>query len=174
MNTTMKMNPTLVSSHMQGDQFVSGVKVNEVVEVFQGLGYECEVNSELVGTSGVKHPFDIVAKRDGEIIVADLVSFRTSILDTPLSDMEVTEKLQLAGITMRAKAWDCGVYQRFIIYLSSHLSIESDRKSKFDPYELFLQQSNINIVQSADASHAAEKLRTHLGTVETNSFTPAK
>lgn len=156
----MKINPTFASARIEGNQIVNGVKVNEIIDIFQNLGYECEVNSELVGTSGVKHPFDIIAKRDSELIVADIMSSRASILDTPASDVEVIEKLQLAGIAMRAKAWDCGVYQRFIIYLSSYLALdESEHVSKYDPYELFLQQSNIEMIRSTDVSHAAEKLR---------------
>lgn len=169
----MKMNPTLGTSRMEGDQTVNGIKVNEIVDIFQNLGYECEVNSELVGTSGVKHPFDIIAKRDSEIVVADIVTLRASILDSPASDVEVTERLQIAGIAMRAKAWDCGVYQRFVIYLSSYLgSDESERASKYDPYELFLQQSNIEMVKSSDVSHAAEKIRNLLTSTLTTIDSP--
>lgn len=167
----MMSSATSASSHLRRDQIVNGVKVKEIVEIFETLGYECKVNSELVGASGVKHPFDIVAKRDSEMVVLDIVSLRASILDTPASDVEVTEKLQIAGIAMRAKAWDCGVYQRFIVYLSSYLAFnEGVQGSKYDPYELFLQQSNIQIVKSTDARTAAEKLQNLLGAEERNNF----
>lgn len=149
------------------DQVVNGVKVDEIITIFESLGYECAVNSELEGASGVKHPFDIIARRDSEIVVMDLVSFRSSILDTPASDAEVIERVQIAGIQIRAKAWDCSAYQCLIIYLSSYFSSDdSYRTSPYDPFELFLKQNDIKVVRSADLRGASEKIRTILGAVE--------
>ena len=123
MNERIRMSSTFASSQPVKGQLVNGVNVDEIIEIFWSLGYECRVNSQLAGASGVKHPFDIIARRDSEIIVMDLVSFRASILDTPASDAEVVERIQIAGIQIRAKAWDCGAYQCLVIYLSSYFSV---------------------------------------------------
>ena len=169
MNEHASLNSNLVSSPTEKDQIVNGVNVGQIVEIFESLGYECKVNSELHGTSGVKHPFDIIARRDAEIIVTEVVSFRASILDTPASDSEVIERIQIAGIQVRAKAWDCGAYQCLIVYLSSYFSdLDSQHTSKYDPFELFLRQNDIKVVRSATMQGAAEKLRALLGEVELN------
>lgn len=157
----------------QFENVVNGIKVDEIVNIFEDLGYECNVNSELQGASGVKHPFDIIARRDSEIIVTEVVSFRASILDTPASDSEVVERLQIAGIQVRAKAWDCGAYECLIVYLSSYFSDgDSQHTSKYDPFELFLRQNDIKVVRSATMQRAAQRLRALLGEVELN-YTPA-
>ena len=171
MNERIRMSSTFASSQPVKGQLVNGVNVDEIMEIFWSLGYECRVNSELAGASGVKHPFDIIARRDSEIIVMDLVSFRASILDTPASDAEVVERIQIAGIQIRAKAWDCGAYQCLVIYLSSYFSVGgyTDNSSQYDPFELFLKQNDIKIVKSSDIRGAAEKLRALLASVELNS-----
>ena len=150
-------------------QYVNSLNVDEIVGIMENLGYECKVGSKLRGTSGIEHPFDLIAKKDNEIIVADIVSFRVSILDAPANDAEVIERIQIAGIKIRAKGWDCGAYQSFIIYLCSHLSAsDSYPTSKFDPFQLFLKQNNIKIVRSADMTEAARKLNDALTGAETN------
>lgn len=153
---------------MEKDQLVDGIKVDEIIDIFESLGYECKVNSELKGASGVKHPFDIIARRDTEIIVLDIVSFRSSVLDTPASDSEVIERIQIAGIKIRAKGWDCGAYQCVIIYLSSYFSNGdgSDHSSKYDPFTLFLKQNDIKIVKSANIRGAGDRLRALFSGVE--------
>lgn len=156
------------SARLEKGQLVSGINVDGIVEIFENLGYECKVKSEVQGKSGVKHPFDIIAKRDSELIVADVVSFRSSILDTPASDVEVLEQVQKAGIQIRVKGWDCGSYQSFVICLSSYFSeVASDSGSKYDPFELFLMQNDIKVVRSADIKRASEKLKALLDSVET-------
>lgn len=153
---------------MNKDQLVCGVNVDEIVKIFENLGYECKVNWELQGQSGVMHPFDIIAQRGSEAIVLDLVSFRASLLDTPASDAEVIEQLQISGIQIRAKGWDCGVYQSFVVYLTSHLSASSDEilASRYDPFGLFLKQNNITIIRSENIRDVADKLQTMFDKVE--------
>ena len=164
-----KASSTFASHRREIVHLVKGIKVDEIVDIFERLGYECKVDSELDGRSGAKHPFDIIARRDSEIIVIDIVSFRASILDTPASDAEVSEQLQVAGIKIRAKGWDCEAYQRFIIYLSSYFSSgEVCNTSQYDPFELFLKQNDIKIVKSVDVRGAAEKLHAMLNAVEPN------
>ncbi|MDG6995154.1 MAG: hypothetical protein JRN52_04450 [Nitrososphaerota archaeon] len=152
----------------QGDKLVNGIKVNEIVDIFEELGYECRVDAQLTGTSGARHPFDIVARKDSEIVVIDFVSFRSSILDTPASDDEVAEKVSMATLRMRVKGWDCGAYQRIIIHLSSYFSVsgEESRASKFDPFEQFLKEFDIKMIRSADIESAAKKLYALIGAVE--------
>ncbi len=145
---------------------VNGINVDGIVEIFEDLGYECEVNSEIKGTSGVKHPFDIIAKKDSELVVADIVSFRSSILDTPASDAEVLERVQIGGIQIRAKGWDCGAYQSFVICLSSYFSDVSESGSKYDPFELFLKQNDIKMIRSSNIQGASEKLKALFDTIE--------
>ncbi len=168
MNANTRAIETFESSKLEENQLVNGINVDAIVKIFAGLGYECEVNSELQGQSGVKHPFHIIAQRDSEVIVLDIVSFRSSLLDTPASDAEVVERLQMAGIQIRAKGWDCGVYQSFIVYLSSHFSISSTEVStgRYDPFDLFLKQSDISVIKSANMRDAADKLRTMFDKVE--------
>lgn len=169
MHANTAMNPTFLSPRTEKNLLVNGFKVDEIVEIYESLGYECKVNSELQGASGIKHSFDIIATKDSEVIVTDIVSFRSSILDTPASDAEVAERLQIAGIQIRAKAFDCGAYQCLIVFLSSYFSGgESYLKSEFDPFELFLKQNDIKVVQSANVRGASEKLRTLFGSVEAN------
>ena len=156
----------LATPRLKKGQLVNGINVDGIVEIFEDLGYECQVNSEVTGMSGVKHPFDIVAKKDSELVVADIVSFRASILDTPASDSEVLERVQMAGIRIRAKGWDCDAYQSFVICLSSYFSDVNEQGSKYDPFELFLKQNDIKVVRSADIQGASEKIRTLLGMVE--------
>ena len=165
--------PTLSSLTPEKDLLVNGIRVNEIVKAFESLGYQCEVNTKLKGTSGTEHPFDIVSRKDSEIVVVDIVTFRASILDTPASDAQVLERLQMAGIQIRAKAWDCGTYQSVIIYLSSYFtnSDNSVLTGKYDPFELFLKQNNIKIVRSTDVRGAAKKLRAHLASVESDPHT---
>lgn len=160
------LNPAFVSSKLKKGQHVNGLNVDKIVEIMENLGYECKVGSKLRGTSGIEHPFDFIATRNNEIIVADIVSFRASILDAPTNDSEVIERIQLAGIQIRAKGWDCGAYQSFIIYLSSYFSAgDGYPTSKYDPFELFLKQNNIKVVKSVNMTEAANKLRDAL-TVE--------
>ena len=159
--TDMRAIETFETSRLEENQLVNGINVEAIVKIFENLGYECKVNEKLQGQSGVKHPFHIIAQRDSEVIVLDIVSFRASVLDTPASDAEVTERLQLAGIQIRAKGWDCGVYQSFIVYLSSHFSVSSDEIStgRYDPFDLFLKQNDIKVIQSDNMRDAADKLQ---------------
>lgn len=162
---------TVQSLGREKGKSVHGTHVDEILQVFESLGYEVSINSKLEGTTGVEHPFDIIARRDSETIVVDLISFRASILDTPASDVEVVAQIQLAGIQIRAKGWDCKVYESFIVYLSSCLSA-SDANGllvgEHDPFELFLKQNHISTVRSANIKEAAERLRTHLSPAEVN------
>ena len=172
MNRSSKISSSAILSfsslRLEKGQLVNGINVDGIVEIFEDLGYECQVNSAVQGTSGVKHPFDIVAKKDSELVVADIVSFRSSILDTPASDAEVMERVQIGGIQIRAKGFDCGAYQSFVICLSSYFSdAGSDSGSRYDPFELFLKQNDIKMVRSANIQGASEKLKALLGTVET-------
>ena len=152
----------------KNDALVNGIKVNEIVDIFEQLGYECKVEAELTGMSGARHPFDIIARRDSEIVVIDIVSFRSSILDTPASDDEVAEQVSMAALRMRVKGWDCGAYQRIIIQLSSYFSVtgEENRASKYDPFEQFLKEFDIKMIQSSDVESAAKKLYALVGAVE--------
>lgn len=162
------LNTEFVSSELKKGQLVNGLNVDEIVDIMENLGYECKVGSKLKGTSGVEHPFDLIATKGDEIIVVDVVSFRSSILDAPANDAEVVERIQFAGIEIRAKGWDCGAYQSFVINLSSYFGGESYPASKHDPFELFLEQNNIKIIRSANMTEAARKLGDSLTLVEPN------
>ncbi len=172
MNASTKQSRTILAApRLEKGQLVNGINVDGIVEIFEDLGYECQVNFDVTGMSGAKHPFDIVAKKDSELVVADIVSFRASILDTPASDEEILERVQMAGIQIRAKGWDCDAYQSFVICLSSYFSDVNEQASKYDPFELFLKQNDIKIVRSADIRGASEQIRTLLGTVELDTTT---
>jgi hypothetical protein len=43
-----------------------------VGEILREKGFDTQFNLQLTGTSGVQHPFDIVAKREGILLVADV------------------------------------------------------------------------------------------------------
>lgn len=45
---------------------------DSVAEVLLEKGFDTEFHAQLTGTSGVQHPFDIVAKREGVLLVADV------------------------------------------------------------------------------------------------------
>lgn len=59
MNEIKETDQTTAYTHLES-HFVNGVNVDQIVDVFESLGYECKVNSELKGASGIKHQFDIV------------------------------------------------------------------------------------------------------------------
>ena len=146
---------------------VNGVNVTKLVEVFEDLGFECEVGGELTGMSGISHPFDIIARNDAEVLVLDLMVFRSTILDTPASDHEVSQQLWKTAVTMRIKSWDSKPTQSMILHLSSYLHNEDQGLSEHDPLRGFLNQFEIKLIRSADMQHAADKLRTFLAEVET-------
>ncbi|MDG6998488.1 MAG: hypothetical protein JRN15_05165 [Nitrososphaerota archaeon] len=154
------------STVTETEKVINGVKVNEIVEIFEDLGYECKLGTELTGVSGARHQFDIVARKDTEIVVIDLVSFRASLLDAPVSDDEVSEQMSIAGLRMRVKGWDCGAYQRIIIHLSSYFSNDSSRVSQYDPFEQFLKEFDIQVIKCTNVHGAAEKLQALIGAVE--------
>jgi len=45
---------------------------DSVAEILLEKGFDTQFNIQLTGTSGVQHPFDIVAKREGILLVADV------------------------------------------------------------------------------------------------------
>ncbi|MCL4517764.1 MAG: hypothetical protein M1587_01040 [Thaumarchaeota archaeon] len=165
----MRSNSDLTQSfepaQQRKDLKINGIRINGVVSLFERQGFDCEVNAELTGMSGARHSFDIVARRDSEIVVVDIVSFRASILDTPASDDEVAEQISIAALRMRVKGWDCGAYQRIIIHLSSHFS-DGQRVSEHDPFEHFLNEFDIQVIRSADIQDAGRKIEGMLSAVE--------
>ncbi len=154
------------SSSLARPLVVNGVNVTEIVDLFETLGYECQVGAELVGASGVAHPFDIIAKKGVEFIVMDLMAFRSSILDTPSSDYEISDMLTKSVLLMRIKSWDCKPTQRIILHLSSYLCNEDQELSQHDPVRGFLSQFDIKLIKSANMEQATRKLKSFLCEVE--------
>ena len=148
------------------DMEVNGVRVNEIVEIFETLGYECNVGAELTGESGARHPFDIVAKKGAEVVVVDLMIFRSSILDTPASDFEIHEQLSKSAIYMRIKSWDCRPSDRVIVHLSSYLCNDGQELTEHDPVRTFLSEYDIKLISSANMQQAAKKLESIFCEVE--------
>lgn len=141
---------------------VNGLDVSKVVDAFEDRGYVCQVGSELIGSSGIHQPFDIIASKGAEIVVIDLMSFRSSILDTPASDYEISAELWKCALTMRIKSWDCGLPQSIILHLSSYLCNGEQVLVEHDPLLGFLSQFNIKLFSSADMQQAAKKLEMFL------------
>ncbi|MCL4518712.1 MAG: hypothetical protein M1587_05890 [Thaumarchaeota archaeon] len=156
------------SSRKDTDSIVGGVRVNGIIDLFENLGYECETNTRLTGMSGARHQFDIVARRDTELVVIDVISLRASILDTPASDDEVAEQISMGALRMRVKGWDCGAYQKMIIHLSSYFSTDDNDSgaSQHDPFEQFLKDFDIKVIRAADIQSAGKKIQTMLNAVE--------
>jgi exonuclease V gamma subunit len=150
------------------DVLLKGIKVNEILDFFSSLGYTCQADGEIRGKSGARHHFDIIASKDSEIIVIDIVSFRTSILDTPASDLELAEQSTNAALQMRVKGWDCGVYQMVLLQLSSTYcgSPDEERRNQYDPFEQFLKESNITMVCSGDVETAAKRIKSIINNAE--------
>jgi hypothetical protein len=163
-NRTITRSPSAFTTK---DVVVNGIRVNELVEVFEALGYECKVGTRLTGTSGVEHDFDIIATMGSEIVVIDMIVFRASILDTPASDFEISDILANEAVRMRVKSWDCKPYARIIIHLSSYLcNSENGVSNRHDPLQRFLNEFEINLIQAADIPAAAKKLQVLLSQVE--------
>ena len=168
-NTTVTSAQIRLGEGKKKDLVVNGIKVNDIVEVFDSLGFKCRVGEKLVGTSGVEHDFDIIATLGLETAVIDLVIFRASILDTPASDYEISDLLSNEAVRMRVKSWDCRPYAKIIIHLSSYLSPSADDimlGNTHDPLQRFLNEFEINLIQAPNIPAAAKKLHTLLSQVE--------
>lgn len=145
-------------SQRNTDATVNGVRVNEIVDILENLGYSCNIDAEVIGESGFEHRFDIVAEKDSEVIVFDIVSCRASMLDV-LSDDEVSEQISLELLRMRAKSLDCRPSLSVVVHLSSYfLGSEESVPSKYDPIQQLSAEFNIRIVRSPDAQGAVKEL----------------
>lgn len=168
----MKQDPRLIISNAcdakpKKDAVVNGINLSELVDLFESLDYDCETNSELRGISGMRHQFDIVARKGQEIIVIDIVSYRSSLLDTCASDDESAEQILTSAVQMRAKGWDSQVYQSIIIHLcSSGMEAERDLSYAGEPLAKILRQINIELIRTPDMRNGLEQLTNVLRTVE--------
>jgi hypothetical protein len=152
------------------DVIVNGYNVRGILDLFGNLGYICETNTTLQGKSGATHRFDIVAKRDSEMLVMDILAFRSSILDTGASKDESEERIWVAAVQMRAKGFDCQIYHSIILHLSSFLpgleDHDSSSKENHERLEKLLRDLNIQLVRSSDIAGASKGLTSLLCSVE--------
>jgi hypothetical protein len=147
------------SLQREKDSSVKGIKLNEIIDAFERLGYSCKTRSELVGQSGYKHIFDIVAGSGSDTIVIDIISNRTSILDALPSDYEISDQISFELLRMRAKTLDCGPSLAIIIQLTSYFS-DSDGNctSQYGPIEQISAQYKIKVIRSSTIAGAARKI----------------
>ncbi len=158
------------SQRTEKDVIVNGFNVRGILDLFGSLGYLCETNSTLQGESGATHRFDIVAKKDSETLVMDILAFRSSILDTGASKDESEEQIWAAAVQMRAKGFDCQIYHSIILHLSSVLpgleDHDSTSKESHLALEKLLRDLNIQLIRSSDIAGASKALTSLLCSVE--------
>ena len=151
----------------QRDLVVSGLRVNEIVSFFEGeLGYACEINADIAGESGAIHHFDIIANKDCERIVIDIVQLRSSILDSFASEVDAQEELVRKVVEMRAKSWDCKIDFSVVLRVTSFLSLDTQGNDASNEFQLFLQEQNIEVVEAPDIKTATVKIKESLNAVE--------
>lgn len=166
MKTSTKSTQTITTFQRVESEIVNGIDIREIIELFSTLGYDCEIDCMITGTSGTKHHFDILARKGSEIIVMNIVAFRRSLLDTIASDEESNEQILVAAVQMRTMAWDCQAYHAVILHLNSSLSGEdAQRENEISPKEdgtleltRVLRQMKIELVRSPDIDGVIPKL----------------
>lgn len=55
---------------------MSNEGVNVLIDILKGYGYLVKRNTKLVGNSGIKHKFDIVAEKEGAILLFNFTDER--------------------------------------------------------------------------------------------------
>ena len=167
MKSNIETSATVVLVSKVGNSVVNGIDVSEIVELFSSLGYECEINARIVGTSGMEHHFDILARRGTESIVIDMLAYRKSLLDTIATEEESVEQIWSTAVQMRAKAWDCKLYYTIILHLTSNLSAEeNDVISPSEDYNAMLRDDlgrmRIDLIQSSNIQGVVPRLKSML------------
>lgn len=149
----------------------NGINVTGISELFRSLGYDCEIDSKLLGTSGTRHQFDIVAKRGSEIVVIDFVTFRNSLLDAPMSEQESQDKVLEAAIRMHVKGWDCQAYHTIIAHFSSSLQDENQGDMAKDvtrrQFAQALRDLKVELIESPDIKGIVSNLTNKFCSLET-------
>mgnify|MGYP000309448585 CR=1 FL=1 len=112
-----------------------------IVRTLREMGYAVEEDSHVVGMSGIKHRFDIVAKRDGEVIAIDVLAQEENVLPELLS--------------MMSKVMDARVDEYIIVMRRA--PVEARRIS---------EAHQVKLLEAETASEISLKLREFLTPVE--------
>lgn len=112
-----------------------------VGEILRENGFDTQFHVQLTGTSGVQHPFDIVAKREGILIVADV---------------SVTGNKNDA-VSLLGKKMDANPTEALLIDLS-------DREELLSLGKVY----NITILKGGNEKQLKKGLRNFLATLDSN------